>query len=136
MMKTDTQKLIIKIENEVLSWDETTMGINTFGGIDFMFRKKEIGHIHWNSDLDILFGKQLTAELLKHNLVQEHKYVPIAAITYPVLSKVNIPFAISLLRFSYLIQRKKAFSNNNEILKDIEIELDKMLIYSFVKHLI
>lgn len=76
------------------------VGIHNMGGKEFRLAKKEIGHMHWNGDLDILFGKQLTDELLKLNLVQQHKYVPGAAIAYPVLREQNIPFAVFLLRFS------------------------------------
>jgi hypothetical protein len=136
MMKKDTQKLIAKIQNEVLSWDEITLGENTFGGIDFLFRKKEIGHIHWSGDLDILFGKKLTAEFLKHNLVQKHNYVPTASITYSVFSEENVPFAISLLRFFYLIQQRKISSNNQQTMNEVETELSGISFYSLVKDLI
>ncbi len=135
-MDTNIQKLITEIENNTLLWDDVTVGIHNMGGKEFLFRKKEIGHIHWNGDLDILFGKQLTNELLKLNLVQQHKYVPSEAITYPVLREQNIPFAVSLLRFSYLIQQKKASANNHQIINDIEVELDKISFYPLVKHLI
>lgn len=135
-MNTNIQKLITQIEEIVLSWNEVTTGIHPMGGREILFRKKEVGHIHWNGDLDILFGKQLTAEFLKQNLVKHHKYVPTAAITYPFVSEKNIPFAVSLLRFSYLIQIKKASANNHQIINDIEIELDKILFYPLVKHLI
>ncbi len=135
-MNKEIKKWIGQIENEVLSWSKITMGENTFGGIDFLFDKKEIGHIHWNGDMDILFGKKLTAEFLEHNFVEEHKYVPNRAITYPVLSEENVPFAISLLRFSYLLKIKKESGNNSQLKNNIKTELSKASFYPLVKHLI
>ncbi len=135
-MDVNIQSLITQIERIISLWDEVTAKRHNMGGKEFLYCKKEIGHIHWNGDLDILFDKPLTDELLKHNLVQQHKYVPSAAVTFQVLREEHIPFAISLLRFSYLIQAKKATSNNKQITSEINVELDKISFYPLVKHLI
>ncbi len=58
-MHNNIQKIITQIESIILSWDDVTTGTHDMGGREFLFRKEEIGHMHWNGDLDILFGKQL-----------------------------------------------------------------------------
>jgi hypothetical protein len=73
--KPYAQNLISQIEECVFRWDNTSSGIHSMGGRGFYFQKKEFAHVHWNGDLDIYLGKGLTAELLKQNLVQEHKFV-------------------------------------------------------------
>ena len=135
-MDVHIQSLITQIEHIILPWDGVTVESHNMGGKEFLYRKKEIGHIHWNGDLDILFGKPLTSELLKRNLVQQHKYVPGAAVTYPVLLDEDIPFAISLLRLSYLLHEKKATSNNEQITSEVNVELGKISFYPLIKHLI
>ena len=134
-MHNNIQKRITQIENTILSWDDVTTGSHDMGGREFLFGKEEIGHMHWNGELDIGFGKQVTEELRKHNLGQRHKYAPGTAITYPVLVEENIPFAVSLLRFSYLLHLKKKSANNPQTMNEIENELDKISFYSLVKHL-
>lgn len=134
-MNVNIQSLITQIERILLSWDDVTVESHNMGGKEFLYRKKEIGHIHGNGDLDIFFDEPLTDELLKHNLVQQHKYVPSAAVTFPVLLEKDIPFAISLLRFSYLIHTKKVTSNNEQITSDVNVELGKISFYPLVKHL-
>ena len=129
MTKANTQKLITQVKEKVLLWDEVSTGIHTMGGVEFLFREKEIGHIHWNGDLDIKFGKRLTEELLIQSIVQQHKFVPSVAITYPLLSNENIPFAFLLLRLSYLIQQKKVASNKDLISHQIETELEAIKLY-------
>jgi hypothetical protein len=117
------QKIATEIENVILRWDETRTGNGDFGARAFLFQNKEFGHLHKNGDLDIVFGKNITAELLKENLVQKHLYVPEVGITFRVSSEEKIPFTISLLRFSYLIKANES----NAIAQNIfETELAKL----------
>lgn len=135
-MKPNIRSLIAQLEQIALLWNDVTVGVHAMGGKEFLYRSKEIGHIHWNGDLDILFGKPLTAELLKHNLVKQHQYVPAAAITFPVLREEDLPFAASLLRFSYLIHAKKATADNEQLTSEVNGELGKLSFYPLVEHLI
>lgn len=91
-----------------------------------LFRGKEIGHIHSNGELDISFGNKLTKMLLSQNLVQQHLYVPETSITYKVSSEEQIPFAISLLRFSYILVLKKFCENDKQSITIFETELIKL----------
>jgi len=104
--------LITRIENIILQWDETSIGKGDFGSIAFLYRGKEFAHIHKNGDLDIDFGKKITSELRQKNLVQKHLYVPETSITFRVWNEEQLPFAVSLLRFSYLGQFIKASAND------------------------
>jgi len=109
----------------VLKWKYTTSGMHNMGGKGFYYQGKEFAHIHWNGDLDIFFGKELCAELLKQNLVEQHKYVPGIAVTFNVNNKTDIPAAIFLLRLAYFIMVNK-YSN---------IQEDKLITPSYEKSL-
>jgi hypothetical protein len=43
---------------------------------------------------DIIFGKKITKELLKTEKVEQHKFVPSSAFTFPLRNEVSIDFAI------------------------------------------
>jgi hypothetical protein len=131
-----TQRLIAKIAKTIKTWNGVTIGIHRMGAKEFLFQKKEFGHIHWNGDLDILFGKPLTAELLKLNLVQRHKFVPEIAVTYSLKNRDSIPFAISLLRFSYLVHLKKQSAENPTVVAVTQKELETFPFYHLIKHLL
>jgi hypothetical protein len=105
IMKPHIQKMIAEIEAKVLTWNGVRSGDHRMGAREFLYGKKEIGHIHWNGDLDIVFGKQITEKLLKRKSVQKHAYVPDVAITFKIKSDDDILFALSLLRYSYLLKR-------------------------------
>lgn len=110
-MNSTIQKLITEIETQVTVWNNVTTGKHVFGGKEFLFQGKEIGHIHQNGDLDILFGKSITAALLRQQVVQQHQYMPHSAITYRILQESDIPFAVFLLRFSYLLHHTASLGN-------------------------
>jgi len=110
LTKPRVQEWIDEIERIVLKWPGVTSEIHAMGGMGFRFHRNEIGHIHWNGDLDIVFGRELTEKLLQSGKVQHHRFVPSAAVTFSLNGEGDIDFAITLLRFSQLrvIQRKNA----------------------------
>ena len=130
------QRLIAKIAKTVKTWNGVTTGIHRMGAKKFLFQKKEFGHIHWNGDLDIQFGKPLTAELLKQGLVRQHKFVPEITITYPLTGQESISFAISLLRFSYLLKLKQSATAKPKVYSKVQKELESILFYPLIEHLI
>lgn len=119
-------KIITEIENIILQWDGTSVGNGDFGATTFLYREEEFGHIHKNGDLDITFGKQITTELRQMNLAQKHLYVPETNITYLVSNEEKLPFAISLLRFSYLSHSIKANENDTVSQNIFEREMAKL----------
>lgn len=124
--KMEKSKVITELKRAILKWDETRIGDGDFGAITFLYRGKEFGHIHQNGDLDITFGEQMTQKLLSRNLVEKHLYVPKTNITYPVPNEESLPFAVSLLRMSYLshfINSNKEDTISQEI---VEKELSKL----------
>jgi len=105
------QKLIGRIEDQVTTWHGLGSFPHPMGGKAFFFHETEIGHIHWNGNLDIVFGRQLTSELLTLDRIQRHRFVPERAITFPVLKEEDIFFATSLLRFSYLLRLRNTYDD-------------------------
>lgn len=37
-----------ELEAEILSWENTTVSLHKYGGLQFNFKKHEIGHLHSN----------------------------------------------------------------------------------------
>jgi hypothetical protein len=99
------QKIIAVIEAKVLTWNGIRSGDHRMGAREFLFGHREIGHIHWNGDLDIVFGKQITESILKRKPLQRHAYLPGVAITLKIRSDNDISFAVSLLRYAYLLKK-------------------------------
>jgi len=126
LVKPTTQKWIGEIEQIVLKWLGVTSEIHPMGGVEFLFHRKEIGHVHWNGDLDIVFGKKITEELLKTGKVEQHKFVPLSAVTFPLINKESIDFGTKLLRLSYLRMLRIKALHDPAIKNFVELELETL----------
>ena len=82
------------------------------GGKEFLLNGKEIGHIHYNGVLDILFNKNIKDELLKENLVREHRWGPNSGwTTFYLNTKSDLNKAEELIRLSLVFHRKRKSPN-------------------------
>ncbi|MBL7873340.1 MAG: DUF5519 family protein [Cyclobacteriaceae bacterium] len=96
-----------EIENEVLSWEHVALQMHKFGGTQFNFNGKELGHIHGNGLLDILFSRKTKSELmLKYCVNEHHVFKDSGWISFQVKTEVDKKIAIQLLRYSYLAALK------------------------------
>lgn len=59
LFNRDILKSIEKIEEEVTKWPGISKLNHRYGGIQFDYDGKEIGHIHGHGLLDILFSKAI-----------------------------------------------------------------------------
>jgi uncharacterized membrane protein YcgQ (UPF0703/DUF1980 family) len=110
--------LMDEIEQEVLSWKNTSMQIHKYGGIQFNCGKNEIGHIHGNGLLDILFSRAIKSQFLKEEKVLDHHTFKNSGwITFPIKTIEDKESAIELLKYSYesfQIKYADALYRNND----------------------
>jgi hypothetical protein len=91
-----------EIEEEVLSWKNTSARIHKFGGMQFDAGAKEIGHIHGNGVLDILFSREIKNKLIAENKACEHHTFKNSGwISFYIRTKEDKIAAVELLRSSY-----------------------------------
>jgi hypothetical protein len=90
------------IELELATWSGVERLPHKFGGIQFNYSGHEIGHIHSNGVLDILFSQKIKKELLAKKIASHHHvFFNSGWITFYVRSADDIENAISLLAMSY-----------------------------------
>lgn len=95
-------KAIECIESELATWKGIERRPHKFGGIQFNYGGKEIGHIHSNGILDILFTRTIKNDLLRRGCATNHHvFTNSGWITFYVRSSEDIKNAISLLARSY-----------------------------------
>ena len=61
--KKQIKELIAQLEQSILTWENTSVKNHERGGREFLIGKRELGHIHWNGELDILFNRKIKNEL-------------------------------------------------------------------------
>jgi hypothetical protein len=90
------------IECEVLRWDNTYVHLHKFGGVQFNLKEKELGHIHGNGLLDVLFDQRTKKELLAEGKVKNHHtFKKSGWVSFQIKTEADKEFALRLLRNSY-----------------------------------
>ncbi len=97
-----------EIEAIVSEWEGVSLSLHKYGGLQFNLGTKEIGHLHSNGLLDILFDKKNREELVSKGMVEEHHIFKDSGwISLYIKSKEDVDKAVDLLRLSFLKHIKK-----------------------------
>jgi hypothetical protein len=95
-------EVIDEIEAEVLMWENTDVQLHKYGGLQFNVKGKEIGHVHGNGLLDVLFTKEIKEKLISKNKAGEHHVFKNSGwISYQIKSREEKEHAIFLLQLAY-----------------------------------
>lgn len=91
-----------EIEAEVLSWDETDSSLHRYGGLQFNYNGKEIGHLHSNGLLDVLYNKDTKFRLLKEGRIEPHHVFEKSGwISFYIFTNGDKDYAKELLKMAY-----------------------------------
>jgi hypothetical protein len=92
-----------QIASEVSSWSDVTTGPGRFGSTQFLVGRRELGHLHGDSVLDLPLPKQIKRELLAEGRVEQHRYTPPDSgwVTFRIHEEADVEAAIGLLRGQY-----------------------------------
>ena len=94
---------IDELEAEFLRWDDASTSIHKYGGLQFNFAGKELGHLHSNGLLDMLFSNELKAGLLREGRVKPHHIFKKSGwISFYIRDIGDKDYALKLLRMAYL----------------------------------
>jgi hypothetical protein len=84
------------------TWPGVSSHPHRFGGREYRFGRREIGHVHGDYLVDIPFPKRVRDEVIALGLAQMHHVLPDSGwVSVPLYSEQDLERAISLLRRSY-----------------------------------
>ena len=96
------------IRETVLQWEGVSSGPHRFGGTEFRLGKRELGHLHGDSLLDIPFPRALRNELVASGAVHPHHVLPESGwVSYFIRRPEDVEGAIALLRRSFDLARDR-----------------------------
>jgi len=105
MSVRDASKQII---DTLLTWKGIESHPHRFGGTEFRIGKREIGHIHGDSLVDILFPKKVRDEIVEAGEAEPHHILPETGwVSFYLREDGDIQKAIDLLQRSYQIALKQ-----------------------------
>lgn len=90
------------IQEELKDWKGVSIHDHKYGGIQFNYGKKELGHIHGNGLLDVLFNLEIKKELVAKGKAKEHHIFKNSGwVSFYVRSIDDKANALYLLKRSY-----------------------------------
>ena len=97
-----------RITEAVISWAGMTSQPHRFGGVEFVIGRREIGHIHGDSLVDIPFPKKVRDQIVAAGRAQPHHILPDSGwISFYLRHDSDVEQAIALLEESYRIAIKQ-----------------------------
>ena len=101
-----------QIVDTLLTWDGIEAHLHRFGGTEFRIGKREIGHIHGDSLVDIPFPKKVRDEIVAAGEASPHHILPETGwVSFYLKEDGDIKRAIDLLNRSYQIALKQKSRN-------------------------
>lgn len=90
------------IDSVLGTWPGVSSYPHRFGGREYRFGRREIGHVHGDYLVDIPFPKRVRDEVIALGLAQKHHVLPESGwVSVRLHSEQDLERAISLLRRSY-----------------------------------
>ena len=95
--------IIESIKKEILSWPYITAEPHRFGGVEFRYNKREMGHIHGERLADLPFPMKIRNELVNSGRVSPHHVLTQSGwVSYWIdRGEEDVPAVIELFRMRY-----------------------------------
>ncbi|MBW8741153.1 MAG: luciferase family protein [Gaiellaceae bacterium] len=90
------------IRGEVVRWDGVTAHPHRFGGVEFRYGKRELGHVHGDRFADLPFHRAIRDMLVETGRALPHHVLPHSGwVTKPMRGPDDVAEVIELFRLSY-----------------------------------
>jgi len=90
------------IVREVSAWPGVTTGRHRFGGTEFRFGHRELGHLHGSRLADPPFPLLVRNELVEAQRAEPHHVHPESGwVSYYIQNETDIPSVVALFRLNY-----------------------------------
>ena len=97
-----------RIENALQKCSGITAQPHRFGGTEYRFGRREIGHVHADHLVDIPFPKKVRDVLVATGRAEPHHILPQSGwVSIHLYQESDVERAIELLRYSFEIATKK-----------------------------
>ncbi len=90
------------LRQKLLALEGVKEQTHQFGGVEFRYRSKELGHIHGEKLADLPFPKKIRNELIQSKLAQPHHIYPDSGwVSFYIKSEEDITPLIKLFHMQY-----------------------------------
>jgi hypothetical protein len=96
-----------RIQREIGSWPGVSSRPHRFGGTEYRYGRRELGHVHGDRFADLPFPRTVRDQLITEGRAQPHHVLPESGwVTVPIDNEEDVRKLIELFRLGY--QRAQA----------------------------
>jgi Family of unknown function (DUF5519) len=93
-----------RIRRVVLRWEGVTAAPHRFGGVEFRLGRRELGHVHGDSLVDIPFPRKVRDQIVAAGEAEPHHILPQTGwVSLFLHTEKDVERAIDLLHGSFLL---------------------------------
>lgn len=97
-----------QIRAQVLSWEGVTAHPHQFGGEEYRLGKRELGHIHGDSLVDIPFPTKVRNEIVESGRAEPHHILPESGwVSLYLRESADVSRAVELFELSFKLATKQ-----------------------------
>jgi hypothetical protein len=97
-----------QITQAILTWEGVTASPHRFGGTEFRLGRREIGHIHGDTLVDIPFPRKVRDEIIAAGRAEPHHVLPESGwVSFYLRQPADVERAIDLFRQSFELALKQ-----------------------------
>jgi luciferase-like monooxygenase len=89
------------IAKEVGSWPGVTTAPHRFGGVEFRFGRRELGHLHGDRIADLPFPRRIRDELIANGKARPHHVLPDSGWVTAQIPSDDVEPVIELFRLAF-----------------------------------
>ena len=112
-----------RINRVVLSWAGVEGHPHRFGGTEYRVGRREIGHVHGQSLVDVPLPRRVRDELIAGGRARPHHVLPESGwVSVPIRSMEEAETALGVLRLAYdmaMMQLEKRFGGTEDLRSDV-----------------
>ena len=91
-----------RVGRVVMEWDGVTAHPHRFGGVEYRFGRRELGHVHGDLFVDVPLPRNLRDEVVQEGTAEPHHVLPDSGwVTIALDDREDEARAVGLLRRSY-----------------------------------
>jgi hypothetical protein len=91
-----------RIRDEVSSWPGVSSAPHRFGGLEFLYGRRELGHLHGDRLADLPFPRRVRDELVAEGRARPHHVLPDSGwVSVPIHGEEDVGAVVQLFRLGY-----------------------------------
>jgi hypothetical protein len=101
MTRPAVHRRVLSLCSEIKLWSSVSERLHRYGGVQFDFEGRELGHVHSNGVVDLRFRRSIRDELVSSGRALPHHTFPCSGwVTLNLHSEAELLNAIALFRLS------------------------------------